>query len=525
MTTGGHDDPARFLAELAMLATPLAEPAAASADWTRRDREGPMIDRTERDVGRRVEPLREIERRQGEPQPGRALTGGSPFPDDGPAPGWAVLSSVLEELPGFVFIQDRDHSLRWANRLAREEFGDFRGRACFEVKRGRTEPCVVCPAIRVFESGRSEHWDWTDRRGRSFRMCGVPLASAQGEPLVLAHGLEVTDQNRQAAALQEAEDRFRLVMEHAGLGVLVVQDARIKMANDLACRMVGYTPGEMTSGLIAKLIHPDDRDLVLQRHVDRIAGREIPEVYQCRMVRKDKTVWWAAIRGTRFYWEGEPATLNFITDVTEAKGIEEQVRVAIQEKEVVVREMHQHLKNNVRLLSEVLSLESGRPDARPPKQIVQETRLRLTALGLIHEVLHRSRLTTRVDLKALARGLTSEPNRLLGASAAGVVLEVKGQPVYIGFDRAVVCGLILHELVRHAVGPAPGSPGRVTVSVGQSGDGWIQMGVTIDGPGPPGVLTDAPDLGLNLVRDLVTRQLDGRLEVGRGREVTATFQP
>jgi PAS domain S-box-containing protein len=461
--------------------------------------------------------------------PGRLLTGmdgfAAPLTEPNPAPAGEVLLSVLDELPGFVFLQARDHSLRWANRLAREEFGDYRGRTCFEVKRGRTEPCVVCPALRVLESGRPEHWDWTDRWGRSFRMRGLLLTSTGGEPLVLAHGLEVTARNRLQSALQEAEDRFRLVLDHSGLGVVVVQDARIRMANDLACRLAGYRPREMTSGLIAKLIHPDDRDLVLQRHVDRIAGREISEVFQCRMIRKDKSVWWAAVRGTRFYWEGEPATLNFVTDITAAKQIEEQVRVALQEKEVVVREMHHHLRNNVRLLSEVLSLESAGADALPPGRIVQKTQSRLEALGLIHEVLYRSRLTTRVDLMALARGLASEMSRPSEAGAAEVELEVQGRPVYIGFDRAVVCGLVLTELIRLALDRTPGGPGRVRISVGRSNDGRVQMGLVTDGPGPGGDLTDDRDLGLNLVRGLVARQLDGRLEVGPGPGITATFQP
>jgi PAS domain S-box-containing protein len=520
MTIGRHDDPARLLAGAEMWAASRMESGPGRADSPRRDRIGPVTDRPGRTSRGRIELPREMEP-QGADGHQRSATPDGTDPIDG------ALLSVLEELPGFAFIQARDHSLRWANRLAREEFGDFRGRACYEIKRGRTEPCVVCPAVLVFETGQPEHWDWTDRRGRSFRMCGLPLISADGEPLLLAHGLEVTAQNRLESALQEAEDRFRLVLDNVGLGVIVVQNGRIKLANDLLCRLSGYTDAELTSGSVAMLLHPDDRDMVLQRHVDRIAGRQIPKDYQCRVVLKDKSVRWITIRGTRFYWEGEPATLIFINDITEAKRIEEQGRVAVQEKEVVVREMHQHLKNNIRLLSGVLSLEAVAGDASQLRHLVKETQSRLAALSLIHDVLYRSRLTTQVELKAFASNLTAELHRRSGLASAGVESGVEGETVYVGFDRAVVCGLIINESLRLAAGRSQGGPLRGTVSVGRSADGRIQMGFTLERLEGAGDLTDDHSLGLNLVRDLVAGQLDGRLETFEvpGIKFVATFQP
>jgi PAS domain S-box-containing protein len=473
--------------------------------------------------------LAEIDRLQREVERRSSGSGGADIDSDGLSVAGDELFAVLDRLPGLVFIQGADNSVRWANRRVREEFGDYRGRACFEVKRGRSEPCVVCPAVRIFESGRPEHWDWTDRQGRSYRMRGLLLESAQGEPLVLTHGLEVTAQNRLEAALQEAEGRFRLVLDHAGLGIVVVQDAQVKMANDHACRMAGYPFDEITSGSIAKLIHPEDRDLVLQRHVDRIAGREMPDVYECRFVKKDKSLWWGAVRGTRFYWEGEPATLNFITDVTAAKRIAEHIETAVQEKEVVVREMHQHLKNNVRILSSILSVEDLLAESGWPRRVIKETLSRLAVVGLIHDVLRRSRSTTHVDLKAFARGFIAELGRLLGPAAAGINLDAPGRPVYVAFDRAVACGLIINELARNASVHSQGCFTGVSLSIGQNGHGWIKIGLTIDGRGlPAGTdLTDDRFPGLNLVRELVTDQLDGQVETVSGPpvQVTATFQP
>ncbi|MBU0514393.1 MAG: PAS domain S-box protein [Proteobacteria bacterium] len=438
---------------------------------------------------------------------------------------------VWDDLPGFAFLLADDHSIRGASRRFGERFGDWSGRNCYEVLRHRSEPCVVCPTWRVFETGDPQRWDWTDHDGRSYEVFDYPFGEEDGRPLVLEVGLDVTDRKRLEASLRESEDKYHLALETMGEGVVVLQDARIKFANARAGRMAGYPVDELRTGSIARLIHPDDREPILQRHIERIAGRELPEVYECRLVRKDQTVWWAQVRGARLYWDGRPATLNFITDITALKTAQQTLEATRQEKDAVAREMHHRFQSQIQVISSLLSPQTS--PGRDPDGVraVTKAQSRLATLGLIQDILHRSGSLTHVDLHAFARSLTDELGWRFGAPAAGIDLEVNGPPVYVDPGRATCCGLIVHELVGNALKNAfpQGGPGLISVGASLESDGAVQLTVTDNGVGlPPGWDASPPSsLGQALVRRLVEDRLGGRLVVASesGARFTITFRP
>lgn len=438
---------------------------------------------------------------------------------------------LWDDLPGFAVVLADDHTIRGASRGFGDRFGEWSGRRCYEVMRRRTEPCVVCPTWGVFEAGDRRHWTWTDHEGRSYEVVDRPLGEEAGRSLVLEIGLDVTDRKRLEAALGESEDRYRLALETMGEGVVVLQDARIKFANARAARLGGYTVDELLAGSIAPLIHPDDRELILGRHVERIAGRDLPEMYECRLIRKDKTVWWAQVRGARFYWDGRPATLSFITDVTALKTAQQALEASREEKEALARQTHHRLRNQVQIISSLVSLQSSLGPSRGGVGAARAVQSRLAALEFIQDVLHRSGPSTRVDLRALARALAEELGGRFAAPATGIDLEVHGHPVPVDPDRALCCGLIIHELIGNALKNAfpRGGPGLISVGISQQSDGVVRVVVADNGLGlPPGGMASPPtSLGLSFVRHLVEDRLAGRLSLasGSGTRCTITFRP
>lgn len=438
---------------------------------------------------------------------------------------------LWDELPGFAVVLADDYYIRNASRRFGETFGDWSGRRCHEVMRNRSEPCVVCSARRVLETGVSQRGDWTDHHGRSYRVFYHPHGEENGRKLVLEVGLDVTERQRLETALRESEDRYAQVLETMAEGVVVLQDAKIKFANARAARMAGYTIDELLSGSVARLIHPDDRELILGRHIQRIAGAPLPEMYELRLIKKDKTIWWAQVRGERLYWEGRPATLNLITDITALRAAHQELEATRREKEAITREMQQRLHSQVQDISSLCSPQSppGADQARP--QADKESQPRLAALGLVQDVMHRSGTLTPVDLHALVRSLIDELGRRFDAETAGIDLEVKGQPVFVDPVRTACCGLIVNELVGNALQyafPLEG-PGLISVATSPGPDGEVELTVTDNGLGlPPGWdVSPRPKLGLTLVRHLVEDRLGGRLVVasGSGARFTITFRP
>ena len=127
-------------------------------------------------------------------------------------------------------------------------------------------------------------------------------------------------------ALKKSEDKYRLVVENAEEAILIAQDGLLKYVNPITITMLGYSEEVLTSIPFVDLIHPEDRERLFEAHIRIMKGEESQPVYQFRVLTADGTVRWADSRAVTISWEGKPATLNFITDVTERKRAEEALR-------------------------------------------------------------------------------------------------------------------------------------------------------------------------------------------------------
>jgi PAS domain S-box-containing protein len=126
--------------------------------------------------------------------------------------------------------------------------------------------------------------------------------------------------------LQRELDKFRLIVGRAGQGIAIIQKGRIKFANPWFCRLAGRTEQELLGSPILDFIHPDDREMVADYHGRRCAGKEVPERYELKGIAQSGKVVRLEISGVRVDWEGEPATLNYFTDITERRQAEADLR-------------------------------------------------------------------------------------------------------------------------------------------------------------------------------------------------------
>ena len=107
-----------------------------------------------------------------------------------------LSSTVFETLPATLCLQAPDHTIRYANRLFRDTFGDPEGRKCYELLHGRSEPCEVCLPLKVLESEEAARREFADEFGRHFVVNYHPLKDERGERLVLEMGIDVTERRR-----------------------------------------------------------------------------------------------------------------------------------------------------------------------------------------------------------------------------------------------------------------------------------------------------------------------------------------
>jgi PAS domain S-box-containing protein len=125
-------------------------------------------------------------------------------------------------------------------------------------------------------------------------------------------------------ALEKSEDKYRLLVENAEESILIAQDGFLKYVNPITVKMLGYSEELLTSMPFVELIHPDDREKLFEAHIRRLKGEEHQPVQQFRFLTSDGSIKWADSRAITISWEGKPATLNFISDVTERKKADEE---------------------------------------------------------------------------------------------------------------------------------------------------------------------------------------------------------
>jgi len=135
---------------------------------------------------------------------------------------------------------------------------------------------------------------------------------------------DITDRRQALEALKESEEKYRTLVENAGEAIFVAQDGKLAFVNRATCRFVGYAEEELVGRPFTEFIHPDDGEMVVQRYLARLRGDKVPDVYVFRVIHKNGTTLWGELRAVLIEWLGRPASLNFLTDITKRKVMEEE---------------------------------------------------------------------------------------------------------------------------------------------------------------------------------------------------------
>ena len=136
---------------------------------------------------------------------------------------------------------------------------------------------------------------------------------------------DIAERKQAEQALRESEEKYRLLVENANEVITVVQDGQLKFVNARATEVTGYLKEELLFKPFTEFIHLADRHMVTEKHFRKLQGERAPEVYPFRIIDKDGNIKWLEMNAVVFTWEGRPAILNFLSDITECKQIQEQL--------------------------------------------------------------------------------------------------------------------------------------------------------------------------------------------------------
>lgn len=302
--------------------------------------------------------------------------------------------------------------------------------------------------------------------------------------------------------------------------ITINEGGKILAFNKGAERMFRYSAGEIIGQDLSVLLPSRYRGVHSGHIADFVRSSSVSRPMAQRTaiygVRRDGREFPAQASISKVESEGQVILTAFLRDITESVDTEKQLRDTLQEKEVLLGEIHHRVRNNLQVISSLLNLQARSTDDRYVRQAFDESQRRVQSMALIHQQLYEANSFTRIDLADYVRRLANHLFRAFGATTEGVTLDLDIESVSLAVDRAAPCGLIMNELVSNSLkyAFAGNRPGRIYVRAQRQPDQSILLTIGDDGPGLPSEigLWSTKTLGLRLVRTLV-RQIDGELEV------------
>jgi two-component sensor histidine kinase len=210
--------------------------------------------------------------------------------------------------------------------------------------------------------------------------------------------------------------------------------------------------------------------------------------------------------------------LSAIVDISDRKQKEDRVKSALNEKEILLREIHHRVKNNLQIVHSLLDIQSARISDKAARDMLRVSQSRIRSMALIHQTLYASNDFAKVDFGRFLDALVPVLIASYGVDSGQIAVHVDVDPVRLPIDAAVPCGLVVNELITNALKHAFAGRdhGEIRVALTRMANNETLLSVSDDGIGmPDGIdiaMTDT--LGLQLV-GLLADQLGGTLTIHR----------
>jgi two-component sensor histidine kinase len=225
----------------------------------------------------------------------------------------------------------------------------------------------------------------------------------------------------------------------------------------------------------------------------------------------------------------EPYLSGILIDVTDRKFAEEKITQSLKEKEVLLKEIHHRVKNNLQVVSSLLKLQSSFLKDTSATNILLESQNRVRSMALVHQKLYQSKDFAHIDFADYVNQLTINLMDAYKYKTKNIHLNVKSDTVLIGIDVAIPCGLIINELVSNSLKYAFDGKdnGKIDIILKNCGEENYMISIIDNGIGfPPAIdFRNTKSLGMQLVNTLVN-QIDGKIEKAqcKGTSFIITFR-
>jgi PAS domain S-box-containing protein len=331
-------------------------------------------------------------------------------------------------------------------------------------------------------------------------------------------------------AFQASEIRFYSFMNNSPAAAYIKdEDGRVLYMNNTCEQVWGAMLGQCAGKLDRELWPAEVAARLRANDVDVLDRGETSRMVEEISLRNGHTVQMLSFRFPFSDAAGRRFLGGVSVDISEQVRAERALAAALAAKEVLLKELHHRVKNNLQVISSLLTMQAGELRDPAAHQALEESQRRVQSMALIHEKLNQDDDLEQVDFREYAETLTRELFYSYGANSDSKMLRFELHPVWLELRQAIPCGLILNELVTNALkyAFAKNGAGEILVTLACDQNDLVKLTVSDDGAGlPPGFdWRESPSLGLRIV-DILSRQIDGLVEqvAGKGTTLSLTFR-
>ena len=439
---------------------------------------------------------------------------------------------ALDQSPNSITIADWDGMITYVNpsftRMTGIEPDDVIGKHKVDFTPKPTHQRIGS-ILETVKAGK----EWKGERRYTKKEGGEYWVSIQISPLKDACGnvaqlliieTDITERKQTENQLRE----LSAAVEQSPAGVKIIDEAgTIIYVNPKFLELSGYGYDEVLGNPTRKIPGVSiDNDSKIQLHNAIRTGKDWHGELQYK--KRSGEIFWAESHVSAI--KDEAGTIKsyveITEDITERKLGEERLKSSLREKEVLLKEVHHRVKNNMQIISSLLNLQLSGIDQEPIRQILTESQNRIRSIALVHERMYKSDDLARIDFREYMKSLGSQLLQSYSSSSRYVNLIIEGDPIHLGVDQAVPCGLIMNELISNSLKHAFPGYREGTIKIHLLNGATNNIIVKDDGVGMPddSCLSNAQSMGMQLVAALV-EQLDGTITLDRssGTQFTITF--
>jgi PAS domain S-box-containing protein len=448
--------------------------------------------------------------------------------------------NTFNSISDYVFIQGTDFRILKVNKALADflkmKLEEIIGKHCYKLFHNMDEPWHGCPHVKMLRDKKAITEEIEDGNlGFPMLVTASPIFDDKGEIIASVHiAKDITERKQAEAAVIRERDRANNYLDIAGVMLIVLdREQRVTLINRKGCEVLGSNEADIIGknwfdNYLPERLRNDVKDV----YESLIAGEVEPVEYYENPVLDNKgeekiIAWHNTILKDE---NGDiQSVLSSGEDITERMRAEEALRQSLRDKELLMKELHHRVKNNLAVVSSLLRLQSGQVKDEESRGYFLESQNRVNAISMIHEKLYRSATFSKVNFSEYIRELAGQLFKIYKVNASRIRLNINIPDIMLDIDTMIPCGLMVNELISNVLKYAfpDDRDGELTIGLSEAEDKEYSLSISDNGAGiPEGMdINNIETLGMRIVTALVS-QIGGTLQLSRegGTEFSITFR-